>query len=73
MSVTLILRGRFVELFIGQTSQAKVIIQAAYGSQRHLGVYTELGLQKDQIYILSRKTSKKEPDNCQVRLVIHNT
>ena len=47
-------------------AQAKVIIQAAYGSQRHLGVYTELGLQRDQIYILSRKTSKKVSTNCQV-------
>ena len=49
-------------------AQAKVIIQAAYGSQRHLGVYTELGLQRDQIYILSRKTSKKVPTSYQVGL-----
>ena len=47
-------------------SQAKVIIQAAYGSPRHLGIYTELGLLSDQIYILSKRTSRKEYDNCQV-------
>ena len=43
-----------------------MIIQAAYGSQRHLSVYTELGLQRDQIYILSKKSSKRMPENCQV-------
>ena len=48
--------------------QAKVIIEAGYGSHRHLGVYTELGLQKDQIYIFSRRTSKKEAENCKVRV-----
>ena len=47
-------------------SQAKMIIQAAYGSQRHLAVYTELLLQRDQIYILYKKTNRKEAEDCQV-------
>jgi hypothetical protein len=46
--------------------EAKMIIQTAYGSHRHLSVYTELGLQRDQIYILCRKTNRKEAEDCQV-------
>ena len=40
-----------------------MIIQAAYGSHRHLAIYSELGLQRDQIYILSKKASKKESED----------
>ena len=46
--------------------QAKMIIHAAYGSQRHLSVYMELGLQPDQIYIISRKQRSTSKRLCQV-------
>jgi len=42
-----------------------MIICAAYGSQRHLGVYKELGLQPDQIFIHGKKL-KKPLQDCQV-------
>lgn len=48
--------------------QAKMIIHAAYGSQRHLGMYKELGLQPDQIYIHGKKARKHSgSQDCQVR------
>jgi len=43
----------------------KMIIHAAYGSQRHLAVYMELGLQPDQIFIHGKKLRKPLQD-CQV-------
>jgi hypothetical protein len=46
-----------------------MIIQTAYGSHRHLSVFTELGLQRDQIYILCRKTNRKEAEDCQVTVL----
>lgn len=39
--------------------QVKIILSAAYGSQRHLPVYRELGLQSDQIFIFGKGGSKK--------------
>lgn len=45
--------------------QNKMIIHAAYGSQRHLAVYMELGLQPDQIFIHGKKL-KKPLQDCQV-------
>jgi len=42
-----------------------MIIHAAYGSQRHLAVYMELGLQPDQIFIHGKKLRKPLQD-CQV-------
>ena len=50
--------------------QARVILYTAYGSHRHLGVYRELGLQPDQIFIhgkaSGRKSRGKQDENCQV-------
>ena len=45
-----------------------MIIHTAYGSQRHLGSYKELGLQSDQIYIHGRKSRKHSGSHqdCQV-------
>lgn len=45
--------------------EAKMIIHTAYGSQRHLAVYKELGLQPDQIFIHGKKPSKKPMQDCQ--------
>lgn len=50
-----------------------MIIHAAYGSQRHLSVYIELGLQPDQIYIISRKHRSTPKRLCQVYTrLLHN-
>ena len=46
-----------------------MIIQTAYGSHRHLSVVTELGLQREQIDILCRKTNRKEAEDCQVTVL----
>ena len=48
-------------------TQTKVIIQAAYGSQRHLSVYKELGMQKDQIFIHGKRNMKRPSEHCLVR------
>ncbi len=48
----------YISLLADPPLQAKMIIHTAYGSQRHLGVYMELGLQPDQIYIHGKKTRK---------------
>lgn len=47
--------------------QAKLIIRAAYGSQRHLAGFRELGLQPDQVYIHGNRRSSKNltSPNCQ--------
>lgn len=52
--------------FLYTSIQAKMIIHAAYGSQRHLGVYMELGLQPDQIYIINKKHRSASKKLCQV-------
>lgn len=48
--------------------QDKIVINTAYGSSKDLNVYKDLGLQKNQIYIVSKKsanraTSKKHNAN----------
>lgn len=59
--------------------QSKIAFFAAYGSSRHITLYSELGLQHDQIFIHckrgDRKTSnhkttsgKKKEELCQVCL-----
>ena len=60
----------YLPLFV----QTKLIIQAAYGSSRHLPVFRELMMQPEQIYIHMRKPksqSKRPPQlqvqECQVR------
>ncbi len=52
--------------------QAKLIIHAAYGSQRHLAGFMELGLQSDQIYIHGNRRASKNPSvsNCQVSVCV---
>ena len=49
--------------------QAKLIIHIAYGSQRHLAGFRELGLQSDQIYIHGSKRASRSSSSasCQVR------
>ena len=41
-------------LLFPEFAQGKVIFRAAYGSQRHLSLYKELGLQPDQVFIHGR-------------------
>lgn len=39
--------------------QGKILINTAYGSSKDLNVYKGLGLQKNQIYIVSRKSAHR--------------
>lgn len=47
--------------------QAKLIIHVAYGSQRHLAGFKDLGLQPDQIFIHGSKRTSRSSHCCQVR------
>lgn len=53
--------------------QSKILINTAYGSSKDLNVYKDLGLQKNQIYIVSKKpanrpTSKKHSNATDYRV-----
>lgn len=56
----------FKTMYLGRLiKEAKLIIHVAYGSQRHLAGFKELGLQSDQIYIHgSRRASRNYSSAC---------
>ena len=62
----------FMRYLLPLPQQAKLIIHVAYGSQRHLAGFMELGLQSDQIYIHGNRRASKNPSvsNCQVSVCV---
>ena len=53
---------------IDTPSQTKMVLHAAYGSSKDIWVYSTVGLQPSQIYIVG-KVSKKYQSHAQVGLV----